>query len=311
MKNIISVGLCEKTGKGTILESIGNTPIVKIRNVPKEIKQVEIYAKLEWFNPGGSVKDRPALWMIKNAIAKGTLTKDKIILEATSGNMGIALAMIGSVLKYRIELCMPMNASNERKKILKGYGAKVILTDPLEGIDGSIRLVDEMCSKECHKYFRPDQYNSPYNPLAHYETTGVEIFEQTHGMITHFIAGVGTAGTMMGTGKRLKEFDENIQIIGVEPDCPLHGLEGLKHMATSIVPGIYNENFLDDKICVATESAYEMVRRLAREDGLFVGKSSGAAMVASIELAKKIKEGIIVTIFPDGGEKYLSTPVWD
>lgn len=312
MKNIIP-GIRVKepiVGKGTILEFVGGTPLVRIRNIIKK-KGVEIYGKMESFNPGGSVKDRPALWMIDDGIRKGELTKDKIILEATSGNTGIALALIGATLGYRVELCVPKNVSEERKKILRAFGAKIHYTDPLEGSDGAIKEATRIFAENNGKYFRPDQYNNPVNVTAHYESTGVEILEQTGGKVTHIIAGIGTSGTIMGIRKRVKEYNKNIQVIAVEPDCPLHGLEGLKYMATSIVPGIYNPFLLDRKINIGTESAYNMVKRLAREEGLFVGQSSGAAMVAAELLANEIDEGLIVVIFPDSGDKYLSTRMWD
>jgi len=297
-------------GKGTVLEFIGKTPLVRIREVAKDSKGVEIYAKLEGFNPGGSIKDRPAFYMIREGIRIGKLTKDKTILEATSGNMGIALSMIGSVLGYKVALCLPRNVSEERKKIIKGFGATVVYTDPLEGSDGAIRTAQKLYAEDGGRYFRPDQYNNLLNVRAHYETTGPEILMQTDHRVTHFIAGIGTGGTIMGAGKRLREYNKKVQIIAVEPDCPLHGLEGLKHMASSIVPGIYDEKSLDGKIQMSTEAAYGMVHRLAREEGLFVGQSSGAAMVAALQVAEKIRSGVIVVVFPDGGEKYLSTRLW-
>jgi cysteine synthase B len=298
-------------GKGTILEFVGGTPLVRIRNIVKRKKGVEIYAKMEGFNPGGSVKDRPALWMIDDGIRRGELTKEKTILEATSGNTGIAIALIGATLGYKVELCVPRNVSDERKKILKAFGAQIHYTDPLEGSDGAIREASKIYQENINKYFRPDQYNNPVNVNAHYESTGVEILEQTGGKVTHIIAGIGTSGTIMGIRKRMKEYNKNIQTIAVEPDCPLHGLEGLKYMATSIVPGIYNPLLLDRKINVGTEASYHMVKRLAREEGLFVGQSSGAAMVAAEMVASELDEGLIVVIFPDGGDKYLSTRMWE
>jgi len=297
-------------GKGTILDSIGRTPMVRIREIAKHIPGVEIYAKLEGFNPGGSVKDRPAFWMIRDGIMTGRLTNSRAILEATSGNMGISLAMIGSILGFKVELCIPRNVSEERKKIIKAYGASVIYTDPLEGSDGAIRMAQNLYKEDGRRYFRPDQYNNSVNVNAHYETTGPEILEQSGHRVTHFLAGIGTGGTVMGVGRRLKEYNKNIQVIAVEPDCPMHGLEGLKHMATSIVPQIYNEKALDGKIQVSTEAAYEMVRRLAREEGLFVGQSAGGVMFAALQVAERLPSGVIVVIFPDGGEKYLSTRVW-
>ena len=291
---------------------VGNTPLVRINRITRGLKRgVEIYAKLEWYNPGGSVKDRAALRMIEDAEKAGLLTEDKIILDSTSGNTGIAYAWIGAIKGYRVELVMPSNVSEERKKIIMAFGARIIFSDPMEGSDGAIRLARRLYEENPHKYFKPDQYNNPSNPQAHYETTGPEIIEQTGGRITHFVAGIGTGGTIMGTGKRLKEFNPSIKVIAAEPEEALHGLEGLKHMASSIVPGIYREEELDGKIPIPTEEAYEMARRLAREEGLFVGQSSGAAMWGALELAKTLDEGVIVTIFPDSGDKYISKGLWD
>ncbi|MFQ5813579.1 MAG: PLP-dependent cysteine synthase family protein [Anaerolineae bacterium] len=289
-----------------ILEQIGHTPLLKLykRN------GVEIYAKAEWFNPGGSVKDRPALRMIEDGEQSGRLTKGKTILDATSGNVGIAYAMIGAIKGYKVLLVMPENVSEERKRMLRAYGAEMVLTDPLEEIDGAILEAHRIYESDPHNYFYPDQYNNPSNPLAHYETTGPEIIEQTRGRVTHFVAGIGTGGTIMGAGRRLKEFNPEIKLIAVEPVEPLHGIGGLKHMANSIVPGIYDESFLDGKIEVETEEAYEMARRLAKEKGLLVGQSSGAALVGALEVAKRVEKGIIVTVFPDGGDRYLTTPLW-
>jgi cysteine synthase B len=292
-----------------LLELIGNTPLIRLRRIGREFPNVEIYAKAEWFNPGGSVKDRPALKMIEVAEQRGELTKDKVILDSTSGNTGIAYAMIGSVKGYRVELVIPANVSEERKKIVTAYGANIIFTSPLEGSDGAQREARRLKEENPDKYYMPDQYNNEANPLAHYETTGPEIIEQTEGRITHFVAGIGTGGTLMGTGRRLKEFNPDIQVIAVEPAQSLHGLEGLKHMPSSIVPGIYDRSFHDDLISVETEDGYAMARRLALEEGLFVGHSSGAAMVGALVVASRIKRGVIVTVFPDGGDRYLSTHV--
>jgi len=290
----------------SILERIGNTPLLKIG----QWGDVEVYAKAEWFNPGGSVKDRAALWMIEDGERSGQLTKEKTILDATSGNTGIGYAMIGAVKGYKVKLVMPENAGEETKQILKAYGAEMKFTDPLEGPDGAIREARRMYEEDPDRYFYPDQYNNPANPQAHYETTGLEIIEQTRGRVTHFVAGIGTGGTLMGTGRRLKEYRADIQIIAVEPDSGLHGIEGLKHMETSIVPGIYDESFLDGKVRVSTEDAYEMARRLAREQGLLVGQSSGAALKGALEVVKEIKAGVVVTIFPDSGTRYLNTALW-
>ncbi len=295
----------------TILSKIGNTPLLKIEKITSHLRHVSIYAKAEWFNPGGSVKDRPALYMIMDGIKKGLLTKDKIIIDATSGNTGIAYAMIGAVLGYKVKLAIPQNASPERKRILKAYGAELILTDPLEGTDGAQKVVKEIVSQEPERYFYPDQYNNDANWLAHYETTAVEIINQTKGKITHFVAGLGTTGTFVGTAKRLKEFNPEIKTIAVQPDSPLHGIEGLKHLPTALVPGIYKPELVDEIIEVSTEEAYEMVKHLAWNEGLLVGVSSGAVMVACLKVAEKIESGIIVTVFPDSGLKYLSEKFWD
>lgn len=295
-----------------IVEMVGNTPLIKINRITEGLpKSVEIYAKLECYNPGGSVKDRAAKRMIEDAEKAGRLTKDKIILDSTSGNTGIAYAWIGAVKGYGVELVVPANVSEERKRILKAFGAKVVFSDPLEGSDGAIRLAWKLYVDNPEKYCKLDQYNNPSNPLSHYDTTGPEIIEQTNGRVTHFVASIGTSGTIMGTGRRLKEFNNAIQVIAVEPATPLHGLEGLKHMATSIVPGIYHEEKLDGKVPAPTEESYDMAKRLAREEGLFVGQSSGAAMWGGLQVAKKLKEGVIVVLFPDGGDRYLSTRLWD
>src|SRR5499427_10546042 len=270
----------------SVLDLIGNTPLLEINRITEGIPSgVKIYAKLEGFNPGGSVKDRPALRMVQEGLRTKKLRPGKTILDSTSGNTGIALALIGSVLGYPVELVVPGNVSTERKHIIAAYGAKVTYSDPLEGSDGAIRLCRQILEAEPEKYFKPDQYFNPMNPQAHYENTGPEIYRQTHGTVTHFVAGIGTGGTVMGTGRYLKEVNPKIQVIAVEPDDAWHGLEGLKHMASSIVPGIYHEEELDRKISVATDIAYETVYRLGSEEGLVVGQSSGAAMVAALQVA--------------------------
>jgi cysteine synthase B len=295
--------------QNTILNRIGNTPLLPIHRIPcKEgiSSSVLIFAKAEWFNPGGSVKDRPALSMIQDGEATGALTPGKTILEATSGNTGIGLAMIGAAKGYKVKLVLPQNVSAERKGILQAYGAELVLTDPLEGIDGAIRETRRLYESEPDSYFRPDQYNNPANWQAHYRTTGVEIWEQTSGYITHFVAGIGTSGTLMGTGRRLKDYNPAVDVVAVEPADELAIIEGLKHMETSIVPGIYEETFADRKVAVEPNAAHTMARRLAQEEGLFVGISAGAAMWAALQVAQSLDEGVIVVIFPDGGEKYLS-----
>ena len=294
------------------LDLIGDTPLVEIHKITEGIvpSGVRIYAKLEGFNPGGSVKDRPALRMVQEGIRTGKLRPGKTILDSTSGNTGIALALIGRILGYPVELIVPANVSIERKKIIYAYGAKVTYSDPLEGSDGAIRLCRQILDENPDKYFKPDQYFNPMNPQAHYDTTGPEIYRQTNQTITHFVAGIGTGGTVMGTGRYLKEMNPAIQVIAVEPDDALHGLEGLKHMASSIVPGIYHEEELDEKISVATDDAYAMVYRLSQEEGLLVGQSSGAALFAALKIARKLRSGTIVTLFPDFGDKYLTTNLW-
>ena len=295
----------------SVLHLIGNTPLLEITRLSTDIVPgVRVYAKLEGFNPGGSVKDRPALSMLQKGIESGALTPDKIILDSTSGNTGIALALIGAVLGYPVELCIPANVSMERKKIISAYGAKMIFSSPMDGSDGALDLCRERLQEQPERYFKPDQYFNPHNSLAHYQTTGPELWWQTKEQITHFVAGMGTGGTLMGTGRYLKEKNSAIQIVGVEPDDAFHGLEGLKHMDSSIVPGIYHEEQLDRKISVSTEDAYETVYRLGREEGVLVGQSSGAAMWAALQVAREIDQGIIVTLFPDFGDKYLSTNLW-
>ncbi len=302
---------CELRKVESVLDLIGNTPLLEIRKITAGLPSgVRIFAKLEGFNPGGSVKDRPALRMVQEGIRTGKLHPGKTILDSTSGNTGIALAMIGKVLGYPVELVMPANVSVERKQIIHAYGAEVSYSDPLEGSDGAIRLCRTILKNDPEKYFKPDQYFNPMNPQAHYETTGPEIYRQTRQSISHFVAGIGTGGTVMGTGRYLKEVNSAIQVIAVEPDDALHGLEGLKHMASSIVPGIYHEEKLDRKISVSTEDAYSMVYRLSQDEGILVGQSSGAAMFAALSVARKLRSGTLVTVFPDFGDKYLSTNLW-
>lgn len=295
----------------SVLDLIGETPLLQIRKITRGLSPaVRIFAKLEGFNPGGSVKDRPALKMIQEGIKSGKLAQGKTIMDSTSGNTGIALALIGKVLGYPVELIVPANVSVERKRIISALGAKITFSDPLEGSDGAIRLCRRILEENPEKYFKPDQYFNPMNSQAHYETTGPEIDRQTQGEITHFIAGIGTGGTIMGTGRFLKEKNPRVRIIAVEPDDALHGLEGLKHMASSIVPGIYHEEEVDEKIGVSTEDAYAMVYRLSQEEGVLVGQSSGAAMYATLQAARQLRSGTLVTVFPDFGDKYLTTNLW-
>jgi cysteine synthase B len=297
-----------------LLDLIGNTPLIKLQNLLSNLTdnpRVELYGKAEWANPGGSVKDRPALKMIREGERSGALTRDKTIIDATSGNTGIAYAMIGAALGYRVKLCLPKNAGDERKRILLAYGAELVLTDPLAGSDGAILAVREIVASEPDKYFYPDQYNNSANWRAHYETTGAEIFAQTGGRITHFVAGLGTSGTFMGAGRRLRELKPEVELISMQPDSPFHGLEGLKHMETAIVPGIYDPLLADRQIEAGTEEAFAMVKQLARREGLFVGISAAANIVAALKVAERIDEGVIVTIFCDNGGKYLSEKFWE
>lgn len=290
---------------------IGRTPLVRLQHFESETPGVELYAKAEWQNPGGSVKDRAAARMILEGEASGKLRPGKIILDATSGNTGIAYAMVGAARGYKVKLCVPDNASPERKLILKALGAELVLTNPLEGTDAAIREARRLFAAEPDRYFYPDQYNNDANWRAHYDTTAVEIIEQTSGRLTHFVAGLGTSGTFVGTGRRLRSFNPSIKLISFQPDSPLHGLEGLKHMETAIVPGIYDPTLADANLHVETERAYVMVKRLAREMGLMAGISSGAAVAAMLDVARQLERGIIVTVFPDGAEKYLNESFWN
>jgi S-sulfo-L-cysteine synthase (O-acetyl-L-serine-dependent) len=305
-----AVVVVSNSAPASLLDLIGNTPLIKLANLV-ENPRVEIYGKAEWANPGGSVKDRPALNMILEGERSGALTRDKTIIDATSGNTGIAYAMIAAARGYRVKLCLPKNASEERKRILEAYGVELVLTDPLAGSDGAILAVREIVAADPDKYFYPDQYNNPANWRAHYETTGVEIFEQTGGRITHFVAGLGTSGTFVGAGRRLRELKPEVKLISMQPDSPFHGLEGLKHMETAIVPGIYEPSLADEEVEVGTEEAHAMVKRLARREGWFVGISSAANVVAAMRVAERIDEGVIVTILADDASKYLSEKFWD
>jgi len=295
-----------------VLNLIGRTPLVRLHRFEREVPEgVELYAKAEWQNPGGSVKDRAAAGMILDGEARGALTPGKTILDATSGNTGIAYAMVGAAKGYAVRLCLPDNASPERKLMLRALGAGLVLTDPLEGTDGAIREARRMYAEDPDRYFYPDQYNNDANWRAHYDTTAPEIIEQTSGRLTHFVAGLGTSGTFVGTSRRLRRFNPKIRLISFQPDAAFHGLEGLKHMATAIVPGIYDPTLADEDLRISTERAHEMVRRLAREEGLLAGISSGAALAASIDVARRIDGGgVVVTVFPDGAEKYLTDSFW-
>lgn len=294
----------------SVLQLIGNTPLLSFRRVAASAAPVEVYAKAEWYNPGGSVKDRAALNMILDGERTGRLTKKKIIVDATSGNTGIAYAMIGAERGYKVKLALPKNASLERKQCLLAYGAELILTDPTGGTDAAQRFVKALVEADPTRYFYPDQYNNDANWKAHYETTAMEIWRQTEGRITHFVTGLGTSGTFMGVTRRLKELNPRIQCISMQPDGPLHGLEGLKHMPTALVPGIYRPELADEQIAVATEDAQHTVLKLAREEGLLVGVSSGGNLFAALTVARRLKEGVIVTIFCDSAAKYLSESFW-
>ncbi len=296
-----------------VVDRVGNTPLLRIERVRCTCPGVGFYAKAEWMNPGGSVKDRPALNMIRDGERSGKLRPGKTILDATSGNTGIAYAMLGAALGYRVKLCLPANASQERKHILTAYGAQLVLTSADEGSDGAIRRAREVYAASPDEYFYPDQYSNPANWRAHYETTAPEIWRQTEGRVTHFVAGLGTSGTFIGTARRLKEFNPAIQCISLQPDSAFHGLEGWKHMASAIVPQIYDPSVADRQETIRTEDAYKMVKRLAREEGMLVSPSAGAALVGCMQVADSLPkaEGVIVTIFADAAEKYLSERLWD
>jgi S-sulfo-L-cysteine synthase (O-acetyl-L-serine-dependent) len=298
-----------------LLSTIGNTPLLRLEKVGREVPGVAIYAKAEYFNPGGSVKDRAGLNMILDGERTGRLRPEHTILDATSGNTGIAYAMIGAARGYRVRLCLPANASIERKRILKAYGAEMVFSDAAEGSDGAIRKCREIYEADPDRYFYPDQYNNPANWKAHFETTGREIIEQTNGLLTHFVAAMGTSGTFTGVSRRLHRDLPHVKCYSGQPSSGFHGLEGLKHMATAIVPGIYDPTLADGNIWLETEEAYAMVRRLAREEGLLVGISSGCNVVAALQIARELhaegRAGVIVTVLCDSAEKYLSDHFWD
>jgi len=297
-----------------LLKLIGNTPLIRMERIARDLPGIEIYGKAEFFNPGGSVKDRAALNMILDGERTGKLTRDKIILDSTSGNTGIAYAMIGAYKGYKVKLCLPKNASMERKHVLQAYGAEMVFTDPNEGSDGAIRAVREIYKQDPDRYFYPDQYNNPANWKAHYDGTGLEILAQTDGRITHFVACMGTSGTFMGNSRRFHKDAPRVKCISAQPSSGFHGLEGLKHMPTAIVPGIYDPTVADDNVWIETEDAYAMCRRIAREEALLVGISSGANLVAARAVAKHLvdagQSGVIVTVLCDGAYKYLSESFW-
>ena len=294
----------------SILQLVGGTPLLRIRYLEDRYPDLEVYAKAEWFNPGGSVKDRAALSMVEDGERRGALTRDKVLIDSTSGNTGVAYALVGAAKGYRVRLVMPANVSEERKQLVTAFGAEVVFSDSMEGSDGAIRLCRQMVEEDPDGYFYPDQYNNPANPRAHYEGTGVEILEQTEGRVTHFVAGLGTTGTFAGTARRLKEHDPSIQTIAVQPESGFHGLEGLKHLPSSIVPGIWDPSLADEIWGAPTEPAYDAARALARTEGLLVGHSCGAALWAVRELAGRVRRGVVVTVFPDSGDRYLSTGLY-
>ena len=302
--------MTQRSTASEITRLVGNTPLLRVRLFDRDFPRVEVYAKAEWFNPGGSVKDRAALAMIEDGEKRGALTHDKTIIDSTSGNTGIAYALIGSAKGYRVQLVMPGNVSAERKSLVTAYGAQIVYSDAGEGSDGAIRMVRDIVASDPQRYFYPDQYSNPANPRAHYEGTAVEILEQTSGRITHFVAGVGTTGTFVGTSRRLKEHAASIKTIAVEPDDSFHGLEGLKHLPTAIVPQIWDPSLADEVWGCPTEPAYDLARAVARSEGLLVGHSSGAALWAVRRLAGTIQEGVVVTVFPDSGDRYISTGLY-
>lgn len=310
MSTDVSPSILDRAPGSSVLDMIGRTPLVRLHQFERETPGVELYAKAEWQNPGGSVKDRAAARMILDGEASGKLNAGKTIIDATSGNTGIAYAMVGAARGYKVKLCVPENASPERKLILRALGADLVFTNPLEGTDGAIREARRLFAESPDQYFYPDQYNNEGNWRAHYDTTAVEIIEQTSGRLTHFVAGLGTGGTFVGTGRRLRKFNPAIKLISFQPDSPFHGLEGLKHMDTAIVPGIYDPTLADADLRIGTERSYRMVRRLAREMGLMAGISSGAAVAAMTDVARTVEHGVIVTVFPDGAEKYLNETFW-
>jgi len=310
MSSTDAASVLNRAPDSSVLDMIGRTPLVRLHQFEREVPGVELYAKAEWQNPGGSVKDRAAARMILEGEASGKLTADKIIIDATSGNTGIAYAMVGAARGYKVTLCMPENASAERKLILRALGAELILTNPLESTDGAIRETRRLVNEHPDRYFYPDQYSNDGNWRAHYDTTAPEIIEQTSGRLTHFVAGLGTSGTFVGVGRRLRKFNPGIKLISFQPQGPFHGLEGLKHMESAIVPAIYDPTLADEDLRVDTERAYRMVRRLAREEGLLAGISSGAAVAAMLDVARRLERGVVVTVFPDGAEKYLNDSFW-
>ncbi len=301
---------CDATHHNSLLSAVGNTPLIELRHLSREVAPVRVFAKAEWFNPGGSVKDRPALNMILKGEREGKLTKEKTILDATSGNTGIAYAMFGAAMGYKVKLCLPKSAGDLHKRILQAYGTELVLTSLTEGSDGAIREAIRLYEEEPDAYFYPDQYNNDANWLAHYHGTANEIIEQTDGSITHFVAGLGTSGTFTGNTKRLREFNPDIRCISCQPDSPMHAMEGWKHMPTSIKPGFYDEQMADENLWIRTEDAQAMIKRLAREEGLLVGMSAGASVEAAMCVARDLNDGVVVTVMADSASKYLDHRFW-
>jgi cysteine synthase B len=295
----------------SVIDAVGQTPLVRLHHIGKEVPNVKIYLKLEYMNPGGSVKDRPALQMMRDAIADGRLTKDKILIDATSGNTGVAYSLFGAALGHRVALVMPANVSQARKNITQAYGTELIYSDPMEGSDGAIRMCRKLVAENGDKYFYSDQYRNPSNPLAHYLGTGAEILEQVGDEITHFVTGLGTSGTCMGVTRRLHEHPRKIICVAAQPAEALHGLEGLKHMPSSLVPEIFDQNLPDEHMPIPTEEGWDMADRLASEEGLHVGHSTGANVWAALEIARRIQRGCVVTIACDRGDRYFAPMRWE
>ncbi len=310
-KNMVWAVAPERASQpASILEQIGNTPLLDLSGLVGR-SEVQLFAKAEWFNPGGSVKDRAALRMIEDAERSGQLTPAHILIDATSGNTGIGYAMIGAAKGYEVHLVMPANVTRERKALARAYGARIIESDPLEGTDGAIRLVRQIVAAEPQRYFYPDQYNNEGNWRAHFDTTGPEILQQTGGRVTHFVAGLGTTGTFTGIGRRLKQHNPAIELVALQPADELQVIEGLKHLPTSLAPGIYDADLPDRQLSVEAEAAWLMTRRLARQHGLFVGFSSGAAVWGALHVARGLEHGVVVTVLPDGGAKYVSLGLFE
>ena len=297
---------------GNIASRIGNTPLLRLRRVGSSLPRgVEFWAKAEFLNPGGSVKDRTALSIVETGLREGRFGKGKVLLDASSGNTGIAYAFLGAMWGFPVEIVVPRNVSPERLRRLQAYGARLTFSDRLEGTDGAQLLARRLAEDHPDRYWYPDQYNHPANPLAHYRTTGPEIWRDSCGLVTHFVAGIGTGGTITGVGRYLKDQNPRVEIVGVEPASAMHGIEGLKHLATALRPGVFDERVVDVRLSVETEAAQVMTRRLAREEGLFVGTSSGAAVEAAVQHARELERGVVVTLLPDGGDRYTGEKYWE